>query len=75
MNNVICLTVTGTLISGTEGDHMYLGSERLATDPDDRDLTGAFRLFGLKTAVAPCEWPMPWETVTPAGEINPILGY
>lgn len=34
-----------------------LGSERLATAPADRDLTGTFRLFGLKTAVAPGEWP------------------
>lgn len=41
-----------------------LGSERLATDPDDRDLTETFRALGLRTAVAPGEWPALHEGVT-----------
>lgn len=70
MNNVIRFDIFitgsyGTWLRGSEGA-LYLGQERLATDPDDRDLTGTFRLFNLPTAVAPGEWPNPNEGVTTA---------
>ncbi len=70
MDNVIKFEVItnsrgATFIHGSECEgRMYLGSERLATDPDDRDLTGAFRQFGLPTAVAPGEWPSAHEGIT-----------
>jgi hypothetical protein len=55
MTEVIELRVQNNTISG-HTSWMYLGSERLATDPDDRDFTGALRQFGLKTAIAPMDW-------------------
>lgn len=61
-------TISGyELVPATQSDRTlvkYLGSERLATDPDDRDLTGALRQFNLPTAVAPSEWPALHEGVT-----------
>jgi hypothetical protein len=60
-----------TWLNGTEleslgncGRVKVLGSERLATDPDGRDITATMRLFNLTTAVAPGEWPNPLVTGT-----------
>ncbi len=61
---IIHISVHGTRVRGFESDTadlndngLYLGEEHLATDPDDRDLTGTLNQFNLKTAVAPGEWP------------------
>lgn len=51
--HVPCAWIFGSECEG----RLYLGSERLATDPDDRDITGALRQFNLPTAIAPGEWP------------------
>ena len=55
------LNVDGNHLVGLEAItptySLYLGRERLATDADDRDLTGTMRMFSLHTAVAPGEWP------------------
>ena len=53
----IQFTIEANHLVGTEGP-LYLGRERLATDPGDRDLTGTLRMFGLGTAIAPGEWPI-----------------
>jgi hypothetical protein len=74
MNNVISFEIRtltrpgrrdAAWMFGSECEgRLYLGSERLATDPDDRDITGTLRMFNLPTAVAPGEWPNPGEGVT-----------
>lgn len=56
MNNTINFRIENSGLSGFDGE-MYLGTEPLARDVDDRDLTGTMREFNLMTAIAPGEWP------------------